>query len=38
MVTHLSAEPSVRSAVAAMAGLDAVAGAPLLMPILPLED
>jgi homoserine dehydrogenase len=38
MVTHESAEPSVRGAVAAMARLEAVAGAPLLMPILPLEE
>lgn len=38
MVTHECAEPAVRSAVAAMGRLDAVSGAPLLMPILPLED
>ena len=37
MVTHECAEPAARAAVAAMARLDSVTGAPLLMPILPEE-
>jgi len=38
MVTHECAEQAVREALAAMAGLDSVAGAPLFMPILPVEE
>jgi homoserine dehydrogenase len=37
MVTHDSAESDVRRALAAMAQLPATVGAPLYMPILPLE-
>jgi homoserine dehydrogenase len=38
MVTHECAEPDARAAVAAMGRLETVAGEPLLMPILPVED